>query len=143
MAKYHLIYRPPMYGTIPDGFSQYKEIYPSRDTELTGGLIRPTFGWVEYADPLPFEKIFSYELLPDDPVERARFRLWNYADRDTEKAAVLLRYFEGRSLKQLEQDAEYDTVAEWVYVIRKAEILHTSGQLERAIKSLNSGKSEA
>ena len=92
MSKYlyHLTLRPASIGCYPDR--------RTNGTPLTAEIIeshwppkradnRNLYAVVAYAEPLEFERIWRYDLIPADPVERAHYAFWEYYDRNADDVA--------------------------------------------------------
>ena len=89
--KYYLLYRPPMYGTMPNGHTaidcpQYRQEY-----QTSYGEPILAHGWVEYPEPLTPEQVWKWEFAPDDPVEFAHFQFYMMVGRDVEDQNMLER----------------------------------------------------
>ena len=68
--RYYALLRPPSYAAVPDGWC-LREICMRRVNDWL-----QTFGWVEYAEPLPFEKAWRYDLLPADEDKQKQYTKW-------------------------------------------------------------------
>ena len=77
MPKYYLVARPPGIGCQPDGWTTFEIWVPTRERDG-----RHYFGWVEYPEPLPPEKIWEYELRAADDVEHAEYVFWHWERKD-------------------------------------------------------------
>lgn len=71
--RYYLLNRPPDIGTHPAGETAREVWAPSREIP---GSARCAHGWVEYPEPLPFDEVWRYELLPADEDEVDRYYDW-------------------------------------------------------------------
>lgn len=60
--RYFTLYRPPMPGAVPKGFTGCGSFSERTYIER---LHRSVWGWVEYDQPLSDADIRDYELLPD------------------------------------------------------------------------------
>lgn len=83
--RYLYIHRPPGYGHQPDGFTKWEPASPDykmAPMKNFAGEVDYYFGWVEYDDPLPLEKVWAFNLIPDDPVQWAHYQFYMEADRD-------------------------------------------------------------
>ncbi len=71
--RYYLINRPPSIGTHPAGEIDREVWIPRRTIPNTE---RDCYGWVEWAEPLDFEQVWGYEMLPADDDEFERYYDW-------------------------------------------------------------------
>lgn len=74
--RYFLVLRPPWIGTHPDGSVAMEQWQPVR--KIKEGERWHAHGWVEYEKPLDFEKIWKYDLRPEDEYELKAYEAWRY-----------------------------------------------------------------
>lgn len=79
--RYFYTLRPPDYGCQPDGWTAREGGLPKKTWISARGPIN-AFGWVEYADALPLDRAWRYDLLPADSVEYAHYIFWEFSGRD-------------------------------------------------------------
>ncbi len=85
MNKYWCVYRPPDYGAIPIGrIAGERFDWPHAVDGVAFGW--RLHGWVAYEQPLTFKQVRSYELLPDDELDRHAMLLWEKKAYDVERA---------------------------------------------------------
>lgn len=116
MNDYHLTLRPVTIGTYPT-----HDVITNRNLEPTivDSFYPPQrtpdgrnhYGTVRYPAPLPFERIWRYDLLPADKVERAHYVFWLHCDRDAEAAQEWEREWLAADLETLQALAPNDPVA--------------------------------
>lgn len=111
MARYWFLLRPPFIGTHPAGFTEYAQIYPREERVMTGGERVDTFGTVDYPAQLEKEQVWKYDLLPDDPAERALYRMWHECDRDFKQAVDMLAEYCALGRAVLAERAEWNNLA--------------------------------
>ena len=70
--RYHALLRPPGFAAVPDHWVR-REIF---HRPLTVEENLRTHGWVEYAEPLPFETAWRFDLLPADEDEERAYNRW-------------------------------------------------------------------
>ena len=70
--RYYALNRPPGFAAVPDGWC-LREIWAPMH-EVNDWL--QAFGWVEYAEPLPFEKVWRYDLMPAAVIAQGRYSKW-------------------------------------------------------------------
>jgi hypothetical protein len=84
MSAYTLTLRPisiGTYPTAPDPIERVADNYPPIRRDWGND-----YGTLRYAEPLPFDRVWRYDLRPCDPVERAHYTFWLHADRDAIRA---------------------------------------------------------
>ena len=59
--RYYCIFRPPMLGAVPRGFVEMEDFGERKRVEEIGW---PSWGWVEYEQPLTETQVRDYELVP-------------------------------------------------------------------------------
>lgn len=77
MSCYFTLARPPSYANYPDKPAQPTALdiwMPMKD--IPGHPGWQALGWIEYDEPLGFETVWHWSLLPADPVEWANFQFW-------------------------------------------------------------------
>lgn len=93
MNDYILTLRPVTIGTYPTHDTTGRALQPSIVDSFFPPQRTPDnrnhYGTVRYPEPLPFEYVWHYDLLPADEVERAHYTFWLYADRDAQRAAEI------------------------------------------------------
>jgi hypothetical protein len=72
--RYYSTLRPPGTFAVPDGVI-LREIW-GRVRTVHGTSIR-AHGWVEYPEPLDFEKVWRFDLLPADEEELKVYSEWS------------------------------------------------------------------
>ena len=70
MHTYYLLNRPDVQ---PSGYTA-KEVWSPTKRVLGSG--RWAHGWAEYAELLPFELVWKFDLFPADPEELERYWAW-------------------------------------------------------------------
>lgn len=111
MARYWFLLRPPFVGTHPQGSIEQRAVYPSENCKLGGGEMQVTHGWVVYPWALDREQVWKYDLLPDDPAERALYRMWLECDRDDLKTVDMLAEYSALGRAVLAERAEWNDIA--------------------------------
>ena len=76
--RYYASLRPPSWAAIPDGWCLRRFQVPKGPIPGTGFFAH---GWVEYAEPLPFEKAWRFDLVPADKDEQERYNEWYKENR--------------------------------------------------------------
>ena len=99
MPRYELTLRPFDVSVVPDGWTA---VGSESGWERYNGV----YGWVEYAEPLLYCQMWTYDLQPVDPQERARFALWMYWDREDDKVSRYLARWDEISTADLRQMME-------------------------------------
>lgn len=121
--KYFYINRPAGYGCQPDGFSRYEAWIPAR--EVVGLGYRSFLGEVEYPIRLAAVDVWKYDLIPADPVERAKYNLWLNCDRNAIEAADVFAEYRSLGLDVLKVRADdpdaFDPYPALVYTIMRGE----------------------
>lgn len=77
---YFYLNRPPGPGCQPDGFTSKETWLPK---QFPQEFPRGAWGLVAYQKPLNFVQIDSYDLLPQNLLEKAVYVAWLEADRDS------------------------------------------------------------
>jgi len=122
---YHLTLRPADIGCYPDRNSAGARIeaeiieshWPPKRADN-----RNLYAVIAYAEPLEFDRIWRYDLLPADPVERAHYAFWEYYDRHTLEAMIYEETWLLQPRAVLESMRERgDTMAEYALTILDAE----------------------
>jgi len=109
---YYYRNRPPGIGCQPDGFDPDTREYWRPRREVAGV---PYHGKVSYPRLLRFERVWQYELVPADPVERAEYIFWQ--EQETEPGVDLRLEYLDTSRETLESLAKYDALARAALVI--------------------------
>jgi hypothetical protein len=126
MPDYILTLRPASIGC-----------YPDRDNAghpLTATIVeshwppkrvdnRNLYAVVAYVEPLEFDRIWRYDLLPADKLEEARYGFWLEAGRSWDDADTDARQWCELPRAELEAMRERDRRAEWALTILDAEAL--------------------
>jgi hypothetical protein len=87
--RYYFLSRPPMYGTLPRGFTNYEQWYPAHS--IPDFLVQHRFlGWAEYPEPLGMETIWNWELMPADPKELIEFYFYRECNRSEKEGMKFL-----------------------------------------------------
>jgi hypothetical protein len=81
MLKYYYVNRPGGIGCQPEGWEDIHSGLPKTIREADWGEV-DSFGWVTYPEPLDFELIWKYDLVPHDEPEWARYMLWRAREHD-------------------------------------------------------------
>ena len=81
MNKYHLVLRPISIGTYPTPVDNPMTVVCDAFPPRKWGRYND-YGVVGYKYPLNFEDIWRKDLVPDDPIENAKYTLWRECDRD-------------------------------------------------------------
>ena len=126
MSKYlyHLTLRPASIGCYPDR--------RTNGTPLTAEIIeshwppkrvdnRNLYAVIAYDEPLEFDRIWRYDLLPADKLEAARYGFWLDSDRKWDDAGYYARHWCAQPRAALEAMREHDKRAEWALTILDAE----------------------
>ena len=71
--RYYSTLRPPGMFAMPDG-ACLREVWGKPRTIL-GTSIR-AYGWAEYPKPLSFDRVWHYDLMPDNEDEIQQFAKW-------------------------------------------------------------------
>ena len=111
---YYYRNRPPGIGCQPSGFDpDTRECWhPRRGVR---GLLY--HGQVSYSEPLKFEQVWRYELVPADPVENAEYAFWQELDPGYDMRDDYL----STPREQLQQLARHDVLAGAALVILDAQ----------------------
>lgn len=121
--KYFYINRPAGYGCQPDGFDRHEAWIPARSVEGLGD--RAFLGEVEYPIRLSPVDVWKYDLLPADPVERAKYALWLNCDRDAVEAERVFVEYRSLGLDELKKRVDdldsFDPYPAIVYSIMRGE----------------------
>ena len=90
MNDYLLTLRPATIGTYPTRDAAGRDLRPTVIEDHWPPRRTPDnrnhYATVRYPEPLNFERIWRYDLLPVDQVEMAHYTFWLYADRDDARA---------------------------------------------------------
>jgi hypothetical protein len=113
--KYYYRNRPPGIGCQPDGFAEREQWLPAQDCPAGGGHC---FGWVEYPARLSLDRVYRYDLVADDLLERAVYLFWRHFDDEANWLRFVEEYFAAGSLAQLA--GRGDHVAELVQTLQSA-----------------------
>lgn len=121
ITTYHLVLRPINIGCYPEPtgmtweFGEYH--FPPIRREWGND-----YGTIIYSEPLPFERIWRYDLRPADPVELARYMIWLHADRDDKRASEIIEDYlaVGRDDLAKMADNRYDNIAYYAIVLLDA-----------------------
>ena len=113
MPTYRYMCRPPGIGCQPDGFDpDTREMWlPAK--EIDG---RHFFGRVEYPEPLPMEKIWHFDLWPEDEVERAELTFY----REHEDAGWMREHYLEQPVEFLREHADRCRFAAAALVLKEA-----------------------
>lgn len=86
MPDYTLTLRPISIGTYPTDPAPVimAQHYPPKRAAWGND-----YGTLRYAEPLPFDRVWRYDLRPVAPVERAHYNFWLLADRNAARAIEL------------------------------------------------------
>jgi hypothetical protein len=120
MHLYHLTLRPPSIGCYPDRDNAGQPLVPV----ITASYWPPRrvdnhnlYGTVGYPAPLEFDRIWRYDLTPDDAVERARYGFWEYYRGETYD---YLAEWLAQPRADLEALAQRDVLAQWALTLLDA-----------------------
>ena len=121
---YNLTLRPASIGCYPDrrtnGTPLIAEIieshWPPKRVDNHN-----LYAVVAYDEPLEFDRIWRYDLLPADKLEAARYGFWLDSDRDYAEADRSTRQWCAEPRATLESLVEYSNKAEWALTILDAE----------------------
>ncbi len=80
---------------------------------------RYIFGFADYAEPLPFELAWQYDMLPAEPIEQARYLIWLNMGRDQQQADWIVEDYGQLSDEELLEDQ--GRTAELILRLRKLE----------------------
>ncbi len=89
-----------MYGTLEKGFVEYEQWHPAKPA--------PEFpechflGWADYPQPLPFDRIWQWEVVPADRKQYIEYMFWRDADRNDDGYKLLMDEYLSLSDSQLE-----------------------------------------
>ena len=121
---YNLTLRPPSIGCYPDRDNAGQPL----QAEIVADYWPPKrvdnhnlYAVVAYPEPLEFERIWRYDLLPADKLEEARYGFWLDSDRDYAFAADRTHAWCAQHRSALEAVRERDRRAEWALTILDAE----------------------
>lgn len=125
---YAVTLRPVNYGHYPDsdkatGESLNPQIIAAYDPPRLLPNGRYNYGTVAYPKPLPFDRIWHFDLRPLDPVEAARYLFWLEANRDEDRAQHMLDIYLSQSFDWLvsQSDVQHNALAAAVLTIQAAE----------------------
>jgi len=124
--RYYYEFRPPGIGCQPDGWTNREGGLPKSKYIVPSGLPNKeksisAFGWVEYDEPLSFDQIYKKDLIPHDPVERAKFYLWISHDRNEETVDWLISDYQAQGRNWLLENYEIDSLAAYALILLDAE----------------------
>lgn len=115
MCRYYYLLRPPSIGCQPQGGINRETFTYFGPVEALDGM--KAHGWVEYDEPLEFDQIWRFDLMPANELERAKYRLWLYADRDPERVQRWLNECAGKGIDWLSQQVDAWPPATFAMVI--------------------------
>ena len=125
--RYYHIIRPPMISCQPDGFTdkgflEGASTFGKVAVTLASGATYEAFGWAEYAEPLTFEQCFHFDLMPNDPMEWAKFQVWLYCDRHEDRANRMIESYQGEAtvemLREYYREGSYILTA-WMILLNQ------------------------
>lgn len=106
MYKYYYINRPFDIGCQPDGYNMIpdtkhpeilvpdkEDYYPAKEYTLPSGYSGSFYGWINYSEPLTFNEIWKYDLMPEDSVTWAHYQFWITASCNEKDARLELDFY--------------------------------------------------
>jgi hypothetical protein len=115
MPRYYYRSRPPGIGCQPDGFTGRESWLPARDCPMGMGHC---FGWAEYPARLSLDRVYRYDLVADDLLERAVYVFRRHFDDEANWLRFVEEYFAAGNLAQLA--GRGDHIAEMVLALQEA-----------------------